>query len=78
MDSSKLYSSQCRKIAGALQPTTAYLLKLQQRMVATGFPKDDILYAQVLAALESMRALTIQLKHRTFPNETGDLGPKTK
>jgi hypothetical protein len=78
MDSSKLYSSQCRKIGEALQPTTAYLLKLQQRMVATGFPKDDLLYLQVSAALESMRALAMQLHHRTFPNETGDLGPKTK
>jgi hypothetical protein len=78
MDSSKLYASQCKKIGEAIQPATTYLHKLQQRMKATGFPADDVLFLQVSAALESMRALSAQLRNRTFPNETGDLGPKTK
>lgn len=71
MDSSKLHPSQCRKIAAAIAPATAYLLKVKERMVATHFPKDDVLFVEVSAALESLRALGLQLKERSYEGFTG-------
>ena len=77
MDSTKLDSRQCEAIGSRLQPTTAYLLKLHQRMRSTGFPADDPLYLKVGLALEAMRAVAMDLHRRQ--NWTGvDLGPKTK
>jgi hypothetical protein len=77
MDSTELDSRQCQVIGDRLQPTTAYLLKLHQRMRAKSFPADDPLYLKVGLALEAIRAVAIDLHRRQ--NWTGvDLGPKTK
>lgn len=54
-----------------------YLLKLHQRMRATGFPADDPLYLKVGMALEAMRAVAMDM-HRREHSDKVELGPKTK
>ena len=77
MDSGNLLPWQCQQIGEKLQPTTAYLLRLEQRMRATGFPVSDPLLQKFSAALEALRAVAMDLHRRQHPTG-GDLGPKTK
>jgi hypothetical protein len=77
MDSAALTLAQCKKIGERFIPTTAYLLKLQNRMLETGFPRDDPLYRKVTDALEAMRALAMDLHRREYTKGAADLGERT-
>lgn len=80
MDASDLRPEQLKRMSEALRPTTAYLLRLQQRMTATGFPSNDPLSQKVGEALKALRSVAMELHHRQYPKnaaKTEDLGPKT-
>jgi hypothetical protein len=60
MDSTTLQRWQAKVICAALFPAVNYLIRLRQRMEATGFPHNDELYRPTCAAHDAVNHLRIK------------------
>ena len=63
MDSKTIKPWQAKAIYEALFPGVNYLIRLRQRMEATGFPPDDQLYRKVRAAHDALNDLRLTAHH---------------
>jgi hypothetical protein len=59
MDSKTINPWQAKAIYEALFPGVNHLIRLRQRMEATGFPPDDQLYRKVRAAHDALNDLRL-------------------
>jgi hypothetical protein len=73
MDRRDIMPEQAQKMVDRLRPTLGYLPRLAKRIDAEGFPHDDPLRRQALAARQAMKALTMTLHYLTCDN-VGDRG----
>ena len=63
MDRESLTKEQAKKINASVQPSLAYLFRLRERMVKTGFPPADPLLKLVDQAYDSMHRLFVELHY---------------
>jgi hypothetical protein len=63
MNRESLTKDQAKKINASIQPSLAYLFRLRERMVKTGFPPGDPLLKLVEKAYDSMHRLFVELHY---------------
>jgi hypothetical protein len=71
VDSGDLTIAQAEKRRDALIPHLRYLFKMKQRMERTGFPPNDDLYRQTVAAYDAAQSLTMTLHYLSCKSGVG-------
>ena len=63
MDRTTMTRDQAKAISETIRKQLGYLHRLRERMVAVGFPPEDLLFKKVEAAYDAMHRLSVELHY---------------